>query len=126
MLEFETINDAIRARRHLEGREIFPGCCSVSVDFAFERVYKLRVHRNDEDTWDFTCDANNNRNDRGGRDDHGCEFKSKSARRREKRRAGPYQPAFGGFGHFNGESSHPSARPLFDAPPDLMIPGYYV
>ncbi len=61
-MEFANVETAMRVRNHLDGADIYDSCCRISVDFAFERVYKLKVTRNCEDSWDFTCpDLNSNK-----------------------------------------------------------------
>ncbi len=54
MVEFRSVADAERVRDHLDGRKIYDDSCRLRIEFAFERVYRLRVVRNDEDSWDFT------------------------------------------------------------------------
>ncbi len=67
MVEFLSIQDAQRVREHLDGRRIYDGSCQLRIEFAYERVFRLRVTRNDDDTWDFSenfkppdDEANNN------------------------------------------------------------------
>jgi len=45
MVEFSGVAEAMRVRDHLDGVNIYDGCCKMKVDFAFERVYKLKVLR---------------------------------------------------------------------------------
>lgn len=54
MMEFETIAEASKIKSLLDGAAIYTGCCVMEVHFAYERVFKLRVPKNCEDTWDFT------------------------------------------------------------------------
>ncbi|CAH8476061.1 unnamed protein product [Heterobilharzia americana] len=51
MVEFESIQDARNAKLHLNGADIYPGCCTLKVDYA--RPTRLSVSRNDQDNWDF-------------------------------------------------------------------------
>ncbi len=62
MVEFLSPSDAQRVKDHLDGRRIYDDSCRLRIEFAYERVYRLRVVRNDDDTWDFTADLNNNNN----------------------------------------------------------------
>ena len=43
MVEFRSVNDAQRVKEHLQGQDIYDHCCTMSVEFAYERVYKLKV-----------------------------------------------------------------------------------
>eukprot|EP00094_Tigriopus_californicus_P013029 TCALIF_12598-PA protein Name:"Similar to HNRNPLL Heterogeneous nuclear ribonucleoprotein L-like (Homo sapiens)" AED:0.07 eAED:0.09 QI:0/0/0.5/1/0/0/2/693/392 len=56
MMEFESICDASRIKERLDGAAIYTGCCLLEVHFAYERVFKLRVPKNCEDSWDFTVE----------------------------------------------------------------------
>ncbi|KAK4473538.1 hypothetical protein MN116_002897 [Schistosoma mekongi] len=51
MVEFANIQEARKAKLHLNGADIFPGCCTLKVDYA--RPARLSVPRNDQDNWDF-------------------------------------------------------------------------
>lgn len=51
MVEFRSIQEARNAKLHLNGADIFPGCCTLKVDYA--RPARLSVPRNDQDNWDF-------------------------------------------------------------------------
>ncbi|TPP65346.1 Heterogeneous nuclear ribonucleoprotein L [Fasciola gigantica] len=51
MVEFKSTEDARTAKRHLNGADIYSGCCTLKVEFA--RPTRLTVSRNDQDTWDF-------------------------------------------------------------------------
>ncbi|CAL8105576.1 unnamed protein product [Calicophoron daubneyi] len=51
MVEFKSTDDARNAKRHLNGADIYSGCCTLKVEFA--RPTRLSVTRNDQDTWDF-------------------------------------------------------------------------
>ena len=57
MVEFATKDDAEYVKDHLQGADIYDGCCTMSIQFAIERVFKLRVPRNCEDSWDFTAEG---------------------------------------------------------------------
>ncbi|CAH8468581.1 unnamed protein product [Heterobilharzia americana] len=51
MVEFKSTDEARTAKRHLNGADIYSGCCTLKVEFA--RPARLTVTRNDQDTWDF-------------------------------------------------------------------------
>lgn len=51
MVEFKTADEACTAKRHLNGADIYSGCCTLKVEFA--RPLSLTVTRNDDQTWDF-------------------------------------------------------------------------
>ncbi|CAH8465684.1 unnamed protein product [Schistosoma turkestanicum] len=51
MVEFGSVQEARNAKLHLNGADIFPGCCTLKVDYA--RPARLSVPRNDQDNWDF-------------------------------------------------------------------------
>nr|CAH8826037.1 unnamed protein product [Trichobilharzia regenti] len=51
MVEFKSTDEARTAKRHLNGADIYSGCCTLKVEFA--RPTRLTVTRNDQDSWDF-------------------------------------------------------------------------
>ncbi|XP_018644242.1 heterogeneous nuclear ribonucleoprotein l (hnrnp l), putative [Schistosoma mansoni] len=51
MVEFKNTEEARTAKRHLNGADIYSGCCTLKVEFA--RPTRLTVTRNDQDSWDF-------------------------------------------------------------------------
>lgn len=51
MVEFERIEDARTAKMHLNGADIYSGCCTMKVEFA--RPTRLTVTKNDDESWDF-------------------------------------------------------------------------
>ncbi len=53
LIEFQSVADATRVRRHLNGQDIYTNCCTMDIDFTND-VTKLKVERNDDDSWDFT------------------------------------------------------------------------
>ncbi|THD25019.1 Smooth isoform P [Fasciola hepatica] len=55
MVEFTSVTEARQAKRHLNGADIYTGCCTLKVDFA--RPTKLTVTKNDKDSWDFEITA---------------------------------------------------------------------
>lgn len=52
MVEFDSIESAIRAKEALNGADIYSGCCTLKIDFA--KPEKLNVHKNDSESWDYT------------------------------------------------------------------------
>ena len=55
MIEFESINDANAVKESLHGCDIYPGCCTLKVEFS-EITNELHVCKNDDETWDYTKD----------------------------------------------------------------------
>nr|CAH8826049.1 unnamed protein product [Trichobilharzia regenti]CAH8826052.1 unnamed protein product [Trichobilharzia regenti]CAH8826055.1 unnamed protein product [Trichobilharzia regenti] len=51
MVEFASVQEARNAKLHLNGADIYPGCCTLKVDYA--RPTRLSISRNDQDNWDF-------------------------------------------------------------------------
>ena len=56
LVEYDSIESAEQAKLHLNGQDIYPGCCTLKVEYS--RAKKLNVYKNDEETWDFTQDKN--------------------------------------------------------------------
>eukprot|EP00124_Ichthyophonus_hoferi_P003051 Ihof_evm1s241 gene=Ihof_evmTU1s241 len=52
MVEFETVESALRAREALNNADVYAGCCTLKIEFS--KVTKLNVRRNDDDTFDYT------------------------------------------------------------------------
>ncbi|XP_038074415.1 heterogeneous nuclear ribonucleoprotein L-like isoform X2 [Patiria miniata] len=52
MVEFESIESATKAKKGLQGCDIYSGCCTLRVEFA--RTQTLTVYKNDHETWDYT------------------------------------------------------------------------
>ncbi|VDQ08320.1 unnamed protein product [Trichobilharzia regenti] len=50
-IQFKSTDEARTAKRHLNGADIYSGCCTLKVEFA--RPTRLTVTRNDQDSWDF-------------------------------------------------------------------------
>ncbi|XP_074025484.1 heterogeneous nuclear ribonucleoprotein L isoform X2 [Leptinotarsa decemlineata] len=64
MVEFESVESAMRAKESLNGADIYSGCCTLKIDFA--KPEKLNIHKNDSESWDYTVsllkeNANNGR-----------------------------------------------------------------
>ena len=53
MIEFESINDANSVKESLNGCDIYPGCCTLKVEFS-QISNGLHVCKNDNETWDYT------------------------------------------------------------------------
>ncbi len=53
MLEFASVEDAERVKMRLDGTRLDDGS-KIAAEFAFERVFKLKIARNCDDQWDFT------------------------------------------------------------------------
>ena len=43
MVEFASVQDAQRIKDHLQGQDIYDHCCTMSIEYAYERVFKLKV-----------------------------------------------------------------------------------
>ncbi|KAK2874740.1 hypothetical protein Q8A67_021893 [Cirrhinus molitorella] len=52
MVEFESIQNAQKAKAALNGADIYAGCCTLKIEYA--RPSRLNVIRNDNDSWDYT------------------------------------------------------------------------
>ncbi|XP_018561634.1 heterogeneous nuclear ribonucleoprotein L isoform X2 [Anoplophora glabripennis] len=52
MVEFDSVESAVRAKDTLNGADIYSGCCTLKIDFA--KPEKLNVHKNDSESWDYT------------------------------------------------------------------------
>uniref|UniRef100_UPI0037E731C7 heterogeneous nuclear ribonucleoprotein L-like n=1 Tax=Semicossyphus pulcher TaxID=241346 RepID=UPI0037E731C7 len=52
MVEFETVEDAQKAKLALNGADIYAGCCTLKIEYA--RPNRLNVIRNDNSSWDYT------------------------------------------------------------------------
>lgn len=52
MVEFINVEDAVKAKKYLNGTFIYAHCCSLRVDYG--KADKLVVKVNNQDTWDFT------------------------------------------------------------------------
>ncbi|KAM3172895.1 hypothetical protein ACTXT7_013609 [Hymenolepis weldensis] len=52
LIEYATVEEANKAKEHLDGADIYYGCCSLSV--AYSKMKKIHVTKNDEQQWDFT------------------------------------------------------------------------
>lgn len=55
MVEYIKLEDAVKAKKKLNGAFIYTGCCSLRVDYA--KPDKLTVKHNTQDSWDFTVDT---------------------------------------------------------------------
>uniref|UniRef100_A0A2S2NCW6 Heterogeneous nuclear ribonucleoprotein L n=1 Tax=Schizaphis graminum TaxID=13262 RepID=A0A2S2NCW6_SCHGA len=52
MVEYEEVEQAIRAKQLMDGADIYQGCCTLRVEYA--KPSKLNVYKNDSETWDYT------------------------------------------------------------------------
>ncbi|XP_070683564.1 heterogeneous nuclear ribonucleoprotein L-like [Pempheris klunzingeri] len=52
MVEFESVEDAQKAKLALNGADIYAGCCTLKIEYA--RPNTLNVVRNDTSSWDYT------------------------------------------------------------------------
>lgn len=52
MVEYEDVDQAVRAKRLMDGADIYQGCCTLRVEYA--KPSKLNVYKNDSETWDYT------------------------------------------------------------------------
>uniref|UniRef100_A0A1I8FU07 RRM domain-containing protein n=1 Tax=Macrostomum lignano TaxID=282301 RepID=A0A1I8FU07_9PLAT len=59
LVEFSRVEDAIRAKRNLNGADIYSGCCTIKVDYSVSQ--SVTVTRNDQESWDYenpqSCNA---------------------------------------------------------------------
>ncbi|XP_065919723.1 heterogeneous nuclear ribonucleoprotein L-like isoform X2 [Dysidea avara] len=55
LVEFDSIASAQRAKQHLDGADIYAGCCTLKIEYA--RCQRVNVYKNDEMTWDYTVQA---------------------------------------------------------------------
>jgi heterogeneous nuclear ribonucleoprotein L len=51
MVEFETLETAVKARNTMHGCDIYNGCCTMKVEFS--KMEQLRVRENGPMSWDF-------------------------------------------------------------------------
>ncbi len=51
MVEFATVAEARETKRHINGADIYSGCCSLKVEYA--KQTRLKVVRNCLDSWDY-------------------------------------------------------------------------
>ena len=54
-IEFETVAAAQRAKEELDGKDIYPSCCTLKIEFA--KIGKLSVRVNNSKTRDYTNDS---------------------------------------------------------------------
>ncbi|KAM7008838.1 heterogeneous nuclear ribonucleoprotein L-like isoform 2-T2 [Tautogolabrus adspersus] len=52
MVEFESVEDAQKAKLALNGADIYSGCCTLKIEYA--RPNRLNVVRNDNSSWDYS------------------------------------------------------------------------
>ncbi|KAM8772763.1 heterogeneous nuclear ribonucleoprotein L-like isoform 2-T2 [Acanthopagrus schlegelii] len=52
MVEFESVEDAQKAKLSLNGADIYAGCCTLKIEYA--RPNRLNVVRNDTSSWDYS------------------------------------------------------------------------
>ncbi|XP_056225291.1 heterogeneous nuclear ribonucleoprotein L-like isoform X1 [Seriola aureovittata] len=52
MVEFESVEDAQKAKLALNGADIYAGCCTLKIEYA--RPNRLNVVRNDNSSWDYS------------------------------------------------------------------------
>ncbi|XP_072316057.1 heterogeneous nuclear ribonucleoprotein L-like isoform X1 [Eucyclogobius newberryi] len=52
MVEFDSVQNAQRAKASLNGADIYSGCCTLKIEYA--KPTRLNVFKNDQDTWDYT------------------------------------------------------------------------
>ena len=52
MLEFDSLESAVRAKESLHGCDIYSGCCTLKIEFA--KPTKLNVYKNDSESYDYT------------------------------------------------------------------------
>ncbi|XP_025425820.1 heterogeneous nuclear ribonucleoprotein L-like [Sipha flava] len=52
MVEYEEVDQAVRAKQLMDGADIYQGCCTLRVEYA--KPSKLNVYKNDSETWDYT------------------------------------------------------------------------
>ncbi|XP_077537027.1 heterogeneous nuclear ribonucleoprotein L-like isoform X4 [Haemaphysalis longicornis] len=52
MVEFDGVEAAVRAKKSLNGADIYSGCCTLKIEYA--KPTRLNVYKNDNDSWDYT------------------------------------------------------------------------
>lgn len=52
MVEFDSVEEAKKAKNFLNGCDVYSGCCTLKIEFA--KPVRLNVHRNDSGSWDYT------------------------------------------------------------------------
>lgn len=52
LIQFTAKDEAILARNKLQGKSVYPGCCTLSIGFS--KLEDLVVHKNSMRSWDFT------------------------------------------------------------------------
>lgn len=52
MVEFESVQNAQKAKAALNGADIYAGCCTLKIEYA--RPTRLNVIKNDNESWDYT------------------------------------------------------------------------
>ncbi|XP_042143600.1 heterogeneous nuclear ribonucleoprotein L isoform X2 [Ixodes scapularis] len=52
MVEFDSVESAVRAKKSLNGADIYSGCCTLKIEYA--KPTRLNVYKNDNDSWDYT------------------------------------------------------------------------
>lgn len=65
LVEFESVDEATRAKERLHGANIYPGCCHLHIKYAHQDD-KLKVFKNSIFSWELTNDADG-RNGQGPR-----------------------------------------------------------
>lgn len=98
MVEFDSVQNAQRAKASLNGADIYSGCCTLKIEYA--KPTRLNVFKNDQDTWDYT---NPNL---GGPDDANA---NPNKRQRQPALLGDHPPEYAGgyHGYDEGYSSQP-------------------
>lgn len=56
LVEFESTEIAIEAKKILNGADIYPDCCTLKVEYA--KADSVKVNKQTLDHWDFTLDEN--------------------------------------------------------------------
>ncbi|XP_065175479.1 heterogeneous nuclear ribonucleoprotein L-like [Sycon ciliatum] len=52
LVEFASVEQAVRAKQELDGADIYAGCCTLNIEFS--KADRVNVAANNDDSWDFT------------------------------------------------------------------------
>merc|ERR1719427_1543534 len=117
MVEFDSVQNAQRAKASLNGADIYSGCCTLKIEYA--KPTRLNVFKNDQDTWDYTNptlsgqDADGDGNWNNSQDPNA----NPNKRARQPALLGDHPPDYGGpqggYHGYNDENYGPT--PHYDA-----------
>ncbi|XP_073670749.1 heterogeneous nuclear ribonucleoprotein L isoform X1 [Paramisgurnus dabryanus] len=118
MVEFDSVQNAQRAKASLNGADIYSGCCTLKIEYA--KPTRLNVFKNDQDTWDYAnpslsgqdADADGNWNN--SQDPNA----NPNKRQRQPALLGDHPPEYGGpqagYGHYDDTYGPPPPPPHYE------------